>query len=246
MARGPFDAGARRGHSYGTARTDGDSRRDSLQAHPHDLRTFSELCSQSNCTVAAPNQILQLASDGTYGTTLYGGANGRCGTVFKVTPSGTLTTLYGFYQRTNCADSEPYADLHSARTRHHFAGQHHGAAAGLGGSYTFLHSFFNADDGTETHGALVQTLNVYETTRLAALGANGRHRACQVTARRTSTATLYTFCAPSGTRRFDPFAGLDCDAEEPLRHDVVRRKRTVMVRSSACQRRDRRRCSSFP
>ena len=35
-------------------------------------------------------------SDGNfYGTTSCGGANGL-GTVFKITPSGTLTTLYSF------------------------------------------------------------------------------------------------------------------------------------------------------
>src|SRR5947207_2203198 len=33
---------------------------------------------------------------GLYGTTLLGAANGNYGTVFKITPSGTLTTLHSF------------------------------------------------------------------------------------------------------------------------------------------------------
>jgi uncharacterized repeat protein (TIGR03803 family) len=62
------------------------------------------------------------ASDGNfYGTTVEGGANGAecnesgCGTIFKMTPGGTLTTLYSFCQQvTNgvCTDgAEPAAGL---------------------------------------------------------------------------------------------------------------------------------------
>ncbi len=40
------------------------------------------------------------ASDGNfYGTTKEGGAKQYAGTVFKITPSGTLTTLYSFCLR---------------------------------------------------------------------------------------------------------------------------------------------------
>jgi uncharacterized repeat protein (TIGR03803 family) len=38
-----------------------------------------------------------------YGTTLGGGANAS-GTVFKMTPGGSLTTLYSFCSQTNCTD----------------------------------------------------------------------------------------------------------------------------------------------
>jgi uncharacterized repeat protein (TIGR03803 family) len=51
-----------------------------------------------------------------YGTTAYGGTsqvcNGGCGTVFEITPTGTLTTLYNFCPESNCADGdEPLAGL---------------------------------------------------------------------------------------------------------------------------------------
>jgi len=46
-----------------------------------------------------------------YGTTLGGGTNGQ-GTVFKLTTTGTLTTLYSFCAEANCADgSEPVGGL---------------------------------------------------------------------------------------------------------------------------------------
>jgi uncharacterized repeat protein (TIGR03803 family) len=46
-------------------------------------------------------------SDGIfYGTTNEGGANGNYGTVFKITPQGTLTTLYSFCAQAGCTDGE--------------------------------------------------------------------------------------------------------------------------------------------
>lgn len=61
-----------------------------------------------------PYDALIQASDGNfYGTTYTGGANdpqacegSGCGTVFKITPSGTLTTLYNFCAQPNCSDGQ--------------------------------------------------------------------------------------------------------------------------------------------
>jgi uncharacterized repeat protein (TIGR03803 family) len=62
-------------------------------------------CAQSGCTDGkTPQAGLVLATNGDlYGTTTYGGANNG-GTVFKMTPSGTLTTLYNFCSQKNDAD----------------------------------------------------------------------------------------------------------------------------------------------
>ena len=53
-----------------------------------------------------------------YGTTFYGGAHTSCdtgfgcGTVFKTTTEGRLTTLYSFCAQAGCTDGElPYAGL---------------------------------------------------------------------------------------------------------------------------------------
>ena len=59
------------------------------------LYSFSPY-SNSNADGAYPLQGLYLGSDGNfYGATTYGGTNDT-GTVFQITPSGTLTTLYNF------------------------------------------------------------------------------------------------------------------------------------------------------
>jgi uncharacterized repeat protein (TIGR03803 family) len=65
---------------------------------------------QTNC--ANPVGELVQGTDGNlYGTADAGGANSS-GTVFKVTPTGTLTTLYSFCAKTNCTDgSVPFGGL---------------------------------------------------------------------------------------------------------------------------------------
>jgi uncharacterized repeat protein (TIGR03803 family) len=59
--------------------------------------TLYSFCSQSNCTDGSNPYagLIQATNGNLYGTTLSGGANGD-GTVFSITPSGTLTTLHSF------------------------------------------------------------------------------------------------------------------------------------------------------
>ena len=76
------------------------------------LTTLYSFCSQTNCSDGAnPWAGLVQATDGNfYGTARSGGNNNddcvdsTCGTMFKITPSGTLTTLYSFCSQTNCSD----------------------------------------------------------------------------------------------------------------------------------------------
>jgi uncharacterized repeat protein (TIGR03803 family) len=69
--------------------------------------TFSTLhsfCVQSECPDgAAPAGLVRTADGALYGTTMVGGAHGR-GTIFKITTSGTLTTLYSFCAQSGCPD----------------------------------------------------------------------------------------------------------------------------------------------
>jgi uncharacterized repeat protein (TIGR03803 family) len=72
--------------------------------------TLYNFCSQTNCTDGSnPTAALIQATDGNlYGTTFFGGGNGG-GTVFKITPMGTLTRLHTF---NNGRDGVfPYAGL---------------------------------------------------------------------------------------------------------------------------------------
>lgn len=95
------------------------------------LSTFYNFCSLSGCAdgniggnLQTPTAALIQASDGNfYGTTpyggnYYGGPSGDCGfsygcgTIFQITPAGTLTTLYDFCSLSGCTDGgEPAAGL---------------------------------------------------------------------------------------------------------------------------------------
>src|SRR5437773_1023085 len=75
-------------------------------------QTFTVLHNFDGTDGGNPEAGLVQATDGNfYGTTFFGGADGQ-GTVFKITPSGTLTTLYSFCSQSGCADGlEPAAAL---------------------------------------------------------------------------------------------------------------------------------------
>jgi uncharacterized repeat protein (TIGR03803 family) len=80
--------------------------------------TLYKFCSQGGqaCTDGeSPNAPLARGTDGTfYGTTLDGGAHGG-GTIFKITPTGALTTLYSFCAQSGCADGySPFGSLFQA------------------------------------------------------------------------------------------------------------------------------------
>jgi uncharacterized repeat protein (TIGR03803 family) len=69
-------------------------------------QTFTTLFSFNNTDGGDPATALVQGTDGNfYGTTEAGGANDY-GTVFKITPSGALTTLYSFCAQSGCPDGE--------------------------------------------------------------------------------------------------------------------------------------------
>jgi uncharacterized repeat protein (TIGR03803 family) len=80
------------------------------------LQTIYNFCSKANCADgSSPWAGLTEGADGDfYGATVYGGANpnceyaGGCGTLFKITTAGVLTTLYSF---DGDSSGFPYASL---------------------------------------------------------------------------------------------------------------------------------------
>ena len=77
------------------------------------LTTLYVFCVQFECPDGSgPEAGLVQGTDGNfYGTTSGGGAN-LSGTVFKITPEGTLATLYSFCNDVDCADgADPVAGL---------------------------------------------------------------------------------------------------------------------------------------
>jgi uncharacterized repeat protein (TIGR03803 family) len=102
------------GNLYGTTQLGGDDDAGTVfKITPTGtLTTLYSFCALAGCTDGYyPNVGLVQATDGNfYGTTEYGGSHscdsayGGCGTVFKITPSGTLTTLYTFCTQSGCTD----------------------------------------------------------------------------------------------------------------------------------------------
>src|ERR1039458_6104084 len=173
------------------------------------LTTLYSFCSQSGCTDGGYPYagLVQAANGDLYGTSSGGGAKNH-GTVFKITPSGTLTTLYRFCSQgvyPNCTDGySPYAGL-VQDTNGDFYGTTYGGGAHdygtvfkitPGGTLTTLHRF-NGTDGESPYGALVQATNgdFYGTTSYG--GANGSGTVFKITPSGTLT-TLYSFCSQSG------------------------------------------------
>jgi uncharacterized repeat protein (TIGR03803 family) len=184
--------------------------------------TFTTLHSFEGTDGSEPWAGLVQATDGDfYGTTAAGGANciygvlNACGTVFKITPSGTLTTLYGFCSQPYCPDGQiPYAGLVQATNGDLYGTTEAGGVydAGtvfqitLSGTLTALHSFCSQSgcaDGNGPYAGLVQATNgdLYGTT---AYGPNGDGTVFEITPSGTVT-TLHTF---DGTDGANPYAEL--------------------------------------
>ena len=179
------------------------------------LTTLHSFCSQSNCTDGEYPEagLIQATNGNFYGTTYEGGANcapDGCGTIFKITPSGTLTTLYNFCSQSGCSDGYyPEAGLIQASNGDFYGTTTFGGAGGVGtvfkitpsGTLTTLHSFCsqsNCADGEYPEAGLIQATNgnFYGTT-YAGGGANSRGTVFKITPSGTLT-TLYSFCPQSG------------------------------------------------
>ncbi|HTZ98378.1 MAG TPA: choice-of-anchor tandem repeat GloVer-containing protein [Terriglobales bacterium] len=154
------------------------------------LRTLYRFCSQTNCSDGSnPEDGLLQATDGSlYGTTEFGGNGfecgaGGCGTIFKMTPGGQLTTLYSFCIEVGCPDGDyPYAGLVEGTDGNLYGATSDGGAnctplGGCGtifnltiaGQLTTLYSFCsqpNCSDGGQPLGGLIQDTNgvFYGTT----------------------------------------------------------------------------------
>jgi uncharacterized repeat protein (TIGR03803 family) len=170
------------------------------------LTTFHSFCSKSRCsdgeyTYATPVQ----GTDGNfYGTTYLGGSK-ELGTVFKITPSGTFTTLHTFDGATG---SQPLAGLVQGTDGNFYGTTYIGGSKGDGeifkitpsGTLNILHSFCSGaacKDGENPFAGLVQGTDgsLYGTT--LAGGSHGGGTVFKITPNGTFT-TLHSFCSQSG------------------------------------------------
>jgi uncharacterized repeat protein (TIGR03803 family) len=174
-------------------------------------QTFTTLFSFDVTDGYAPVAALVQGTDGNfYGTTLYGGTvNDDAGTVFKITPSGTLTTLYSFCSLSECADGEePYAGLIQGTDGNLYGTTNQGGLDGGGtifkitpdGTLTTLYKFCTQNvgghctDGYAPRAGLVQGTdgNFYGTA--GEMGAGDAGTLFKVTPPGTLT-VLYNFCS---------------------------------------------------
>ncbi len=149
-------------------------------------------------------------SDGNfYGTTLYGGNNNcylGCGTVFKMTSSGVLTSLYSFCSQPDCADgAQPFAGLVQGSDGNFYGTTSEGGTHGNGtvfnvtpsGALTTLYRF-DGTDGRDPYAGLIQATddNFYGTT--SAGGPNNGGTVFKITADGMMMTILHSFCFKNG------------------------------------------------
>jgi uncharacterized repeat protein (TIGR03803 family) len=191
------------------------------------LTTLYYFCSQTNCTDGSVplTNLIQATDGGFYGTTYSGGvncvANGGCGTVFKITSTGTLTTLYSFCSQSGCTDGDyPLAGLVQAPNGNFYGttasgGISSACSGGCGtifkitpsGTLTTLHSF-DGTDGSEPRW-LIQATNgdFYGATILGGTG-TACTSGCGTLFRITPSGTLITLHSFDSTDGAKPLLAL--------------------------------------
>jgi uncharacterized repeat protein (TIGR03803 family) len=173
--------------------------------------SFTNIYSFGGSDGSNPSAALAQGNDGNfYGTTYGGGASTSCsgptivlptvgcGTVFRITPSGSLTTLYSFTGGSDGAD--PWAGLVQGSDGNFYGVTVIGGTNGAGtvfrispsGVFTDLYSFTGGSDGGNPVGGLVQGNdgNFYGTT--VGGGTNGEGTVFQISPDGTLT-TLHAF-----------------------------------------------------
>ena len=191
-----------------------------------ELTTLYSFCSQQGCPDGYfPYTGLVLANDGNfYGTTSGSPGTGSYGTVFRITASGTLTTLHRFCGQPSCLDGFWPSTLMQGVDGYLYGTTESGGAHGggtafritTGGAFTTLYSFcsqpYCADGGYPSWG-LVQGNdgNFYGTTsgggarRVALCNNSGCGTIFRMTASGVVT-PLYSFCSfqPTCVDGWDP------------------------------------------
>ena len=147
-------------------------------------QTFTTLVNYNGANGAEPRSALIQATDGNFYGTTEGQVEVSGGTVFRITPSGTLTALYTFCSQPHCADGEyPEGGLVQAIDGDFYGTTSQGGSNALGtifkitmgGVLSTLHSFDNTDgNGPSAHWfwALMEIFT--EPRRAAATLAMGR------------------------------------------------------------------------
>ena len=190
------------GNFYGTAQEGGANNAGTVfkfNRSDNSVTTLYNFCSQPSCTDGgSPDGALVQATDGNFYGTTFGGGNGG-GTVFKITPTGKLTTLAaegGFPAGTLVQGSDGNFYGTAARASTAFKMTPSGKLTTLGAVGAF------------PYAGLVQATdkNLYGTAYMGGLSGDGT--VFEITTTNTVT-TPYTFCSQTNcTDGAFPLAGL--------------------------------------
>jgi uncharacterized repeat protein (TIGR03803 family) len=173
-----------------------------ITIHAAQAATFTTLysfCDKTNCTDGSgPGAGLIQGTDGNlYGTTSHGG-NAGDGTVFEITPGGTLTTLYSFCSHVNnglCTDGEfPAAGLIQATNGDFYGTTLSGGANGDGVVFRLsvgLGPFVETQTTSGTVGAAVKILGT-DLTGATSVTFNGTPATFAVVSKSHINATVPT------------------------------------------------------
>jgi uncharacterized repeat protein (TIGR03803 family) len=179
-------------------------------------QTLTTLVDFAGASSPFPSALIQGSDGNFYATTKLGGTN-NLGSVFKLTPSGTLITLYSFCSRGGigvCTDGEEPTSGVVQAANGNFYGTTTGGGHGFGTIFTItpkgkivqLYSFctnFTCPEGKNPNG-LVQATNgnLYGTAAFGGQGSVGT--VFEITTTGDLTA-LHSFSGDVGT---NPFSGL--------------------------------------
>jgi len=169
------------------------------------LTAIYNFCSLASCADGENpyTSLIQASNGDLYGATYYGGASNN-GTLFKITTSGSLTTLYNFCSLASCADgSGPEGQLALDSAGNIYGTADEGGTSNFGtvfkfstkGVLTTLHSFSGAD-GEYPGGGLIAASGAFYGTAYSG-GANGDGTVFKITAAGAET-TLHSFTGSDG------------------------------------------------
>lgn len=184
-------------------------------------QTVTYLAHFNGANGAEPGPITQAPDGNFYGTTFAGGAHSK-GNVFRITPTGEISSIYSFCSQANCADGQwpSAAPILGSDGNLYGVTPTGGKTAGvvykltLSGKFTILHTFCTSSctDGDEPTGIILGSDgNFYGTTTLG--GAFQSGTVFQISPTGTFK-VLHTFCslancADGGIPIFPPMQGSD-------------------------------------
>jgi uncharacterized repeat protein (TIGR03803 family) len=185
-------------------------------------QTITYLADFNGANGSGPGPVIQATDGNFYGTTLYGGADSK-GNVFRVTPSGKISTIYSFCSQSNCADGQypRTAPVLGSDGNLYGVTSSGGKNSGiiykmtLGGKITILYTFCTTSsctDGDEPTGIIqASDGNFYGTTTLGGEFESGTIFKISPAGKFT---LLHTFCslancADGGIPVYPPIQGND-------------------------------------